>query len=619
MTFFAFIGHTLLFAVIGTYATPSSQFTPSASTGLSAGEAAWLSKRKPNVITGLEAYLTNVAMPGLNVSEYIAAITSNQSNVPVIGLTFSGGGNRAELSGLGLYQALDARYQPAVDAKTGGIVQSLTYLSGLSGGSLATTGLAVNGFPTVSTLISSGNLNLSVDQTGFPELAGKAKAGFNLTMADILGVFGVYTISKSIQNSPVDPMSWTWSGIQVQPEFSSGSTPMPIHMAVEAIPLGIPGSYSYTGPNGTILLGTNTSTTVYEYNPFEFGSWTGRVKAFADLQYFGSPLYNASPMNSSICVEGYDSAVFVTGSVVTGINYWVAESTTNGTVGQFAKRDMPSKRWTPYPANEDKLEQIKINEGNAGLVNDLPGFEASLGVTAPNTILYGNVTNPFYGWKSNAITGGAELQKQLVLLDGSETGQENPIWPLIQPVRKLDFIVVSDNCGSELSTGWMNATSFRNTYLSAKLAGVPFPVLPSVNTFLNMNYTSKPVFFGCNEPEVPLVLYVADFPYSAYTNLSAFTNEFSGNQLEMITSNALPLISQDNNQLTANWTPCIACGAILRSMQRMNMKLPEVCDGCFENHCWNGKTNNSAPSFLDPTLVLNSTLGFEEWNSTMFY
>ncbi|KAG9011895.1 hypothetical protein FRB94_007331 [Tulasnella sp. JGI-2019a] len=249
---FAFIGHTLLLAAIGTYAIPSSQFTPSgnytpsyvpcpanhsfvrlSSTGLSPGETAGLSKRRPNVITGLEAYLTNVAVPGLNVSEYIAAITSNQSNVPVIGLTFSGGGNRAELSGLGLYQALDARYQHAIDAKTGGIVQSLTYLSGLSGGCLAMIGLAVNGFPTVSTLISSGNLNLSVDQTGFPELAGKAKAGFNLTMADILGVFGVYTISKSVQNSSIDPMSWTWSGIQVQPEFSSGLTPMPINVTTQ--------------------------------------------------------------------------------------------------------------------------------------------------------------------------------------------------------------------------------------------------------------------------------------------------------------------------------------------------------------------------------------------------
>lgn len=30
-------------------------------------------------------------------------------------------------------------------------------------------------------------------------------------------------------------------------------------------------------------------------------------------------------------------------------------------------------------------------------------------------------------------------------------GQESPIWPLIQPARKMDFLLVSDSCGSELS------------------------------------------------------------------------------------------------------------------------------------------------------------------------
>ncbi|KAG8983368.1 hypothetical protein FRB94_005751 [Tulasnella sp. JGI-2019a] len=87
----------------------------------------------------------------------------------------------------------------------------------------------------------------------------------------------------------------------------------------------------------------------------------------------------------------------------------------------------------------------------------------------------------------------------------------------------------------------------------------------------------------------------------------------------MITSNALPLISQDNNRLAANWTYYIACGVVLRGMQRMDMKLPKICDSFFGNHCGNGQTNNSAPPFLDPMLVLNSTLGFEEWNATVFY
>jgi hypothetical protein len=33
----------------------------------------------------------------------------------------------------------------------------------------------------------------------------------------------------------------------------------------------------------------------------------------------------------------------------------------------------------------------------------------------------------------------------------SDSGQESPIWPLIQPVRKMDFLLVSDSSGVELS------------------------------------------------------------------------------------------------------------------------------------------------------------------------
>lgn len=42
----------------------------------------------------------------------------------------------------------------------------------------------------------------------------------------------------------------------------------------------------------------------------------------------------------------------------------------------------------------------------------------------------------------------------MLLQDGSETGQINPIWPLIQTERRPDFLVVSDNSGTELSSGW---------------------------------------------------------------------------------------------------------------------------------------------------------------------
>lgn len=73
-----------------------------------------------------------------------------------------------------------------------------------------------------------------------------------------------------------------------------------------------------------------------------------------------------------------------------------------------------------------------------------------------------------------------------MLVDGSEVGQENPIVPLIQPARNLDFIIVSDNSGSELSSGWMNGSNFINTAEWAKGNKLPFPKIPDVNTMLNV-------------------------------------------------------------------------------------------------------------------------------------
>lgn len=73
------------------------------------------------------------------MQDYIRQL--NSSNVPIVGLSVSGGGTQSGIGGLGVWQAYDARYQPAVDARTGGLVQILSYLTGLSGGGAVTVAL----------------------------------------------------------------------------------------------------------------------------------------------------------------------------------------------------------------------------------------------------------------------------------------------------------------------------------------------------------------------------------------------------------------------------------------------------------------------------------------------
>ena len=274
----------LLVLALSARSTPTSPFTKSSSyspsislcpenvpfvrpatDGLGQGERDWLKKRQSKVVAGLETYLHTVDILGLDIDDFIAAIKQNASDIPVIGLTLSGGGNRAELSGLGMYQALDGRYAPAVDAKTGGLLQAMTFISArefmldvrcgaidgvnqisVSGGTLGLSGLAVNGFPPLSDLIGNGNLNFTTNTSVFAEVPGKVEQGFPLksvlasnpwnassdfnpahSVADIFGLSSLSNVLK-VNGSGVDPLAWTFSGLQLEPSFFEGSSPMPV-------------------------------------------------------------------------------------------------------------------------------------------------------------------------------------------------------------------------------------------------------------------------------------------------------------------------------------------------------------------------------------------------------
>lgn len=130
-------------ATVTSQTTLSGNYTPSvvacpvnhtfirpASDGLSPSESAWRIKRHSNVVPSLEAYLKNVRIPGFDVASYISDLGHYIEYAPVTALTLSGGGNRAELSGLGMYQALDSRHPASWAAKTGGLLQTMTYISG---------------------------------------------------------------------------------------------------------------------------------------------------------------------------------------------------------------------------------------------------------------------------------------------------------------------------------------------------------------------------------------------------------------------------------------------------------------------------------------------------------
>lgn len=194
--------------------TPSGNYTPSfvqcpanhtfvrpASDGVSLGEAEWLKARRKATVPALTSYLLRHVIAGFDHMTYVKALEKDDTKAPTLALSFSGGGTRAELSDLGLYRAIDGRVDESVAAGTGGLLQAMTYVAGreycssclslvwsdncappaVSGGSLASGGLGITGFPTVTELIETGRLNVSHNTAALAGLAGKREMGYPLT------------------------------------------------------------------------------------------------------------------------------------------------------------------------------------------------------------------------------------------------------------------------------------------------------------------------------------------------------------------------------------------------------------------------------------------------------
>lgn len=99
--------------------------------------------------------LTRLNITGFDAGAYIDNNSDDVSRLPNIGIAFSGGGYRAMLTGAGPLAAFDSRTTGATGAgQLGGLLQSSTYIAGLSGGGWLVGSMYVNNFTTIENIIS---------------------------------------------------------------------------------------------------------------------------------------------------------------------------------------------------------------------------------------------------------------------------------------------------------------------------------------------------------------------------------------------------------------------------------------------------------------------------------
>lgn len=132
---------------------PASRPTVRAATGLSKNESSWLDTRREKTLPAMRDFFGHVSIPDFDAAGYLDRVSSNSSNVPNIGIAVSGGGYRAMLNSAGAAKAFDSRTENSTSqGHLGGLLQSATYFSGLSGGGWLLGSIFINNFTSISDL-----------------------------------------------------------------------------------------------------------------------------------------------------------------------------------------------------------------------------------------------------------------------------------------------------------------------------------------------------------------------------------------------------------------------------------------------------------------------------------
>lgn len=187
---------------------------------LSPGEVDYVTKRTADVLPqAWHTYLANVEAytsgHSITLPSYVSSILggSKEAFGMKMGIATSGGGYRAAIFGAGVLNAFDGRNRTSAQSGVGGLLQSATYLSGLSGGSWLVSSLSQANFPPLAEVVFGSlatNSTAEADVFGgwqtnidllqvssdtsvetqyvellLQELGGKYKAGFPVTITDI--------------------------------------------------------------------------------------------------------------------------------------------------------------------------------------------------------------------------------------------------------------------------------------------------------------------------------------------------------------------------------------------------------------------------------------------------
>ncbi|KAJ9294824.1 hypothetical protein DTO271G3_6386 [Paecilomyces variotii] len=501
-------------------------------TGLSDDESSFRTERKQVADEALKAWLSRT-------------IREVSLNVFQLALATSGGGYRSHLVGAGVVQGLDERDS---NVSTSGLFQALTYHSALPGGSWLLSSLAGNNYPTITALKEDLWQQAFQDSLFIPDnlLVAEAYASIvnDITAKQLAGFFPTLTdpwgrlLSYQLLEGSDGGVSTTFSSVASLSNFTSYAVPYPIILAL--------GVKTFDGQCSPDL-----NATIYELTPYEFGSWDSDVSAFTRTEYLGTSLSDGQPVEAGLCIANYDNLGYVLGTSST-LFFELCTS-------------------VPTPSNS-----------TSHLIQDLAEIIVQLHALTTRDE-YAVYPNPFYNYNSSSSVPNPNdqiwAQTELTLVDGGENSQSNPIWPMLQPARGVDVLLVNDN-SADTSNNWPNGSEILTTYtqsLTHNLTRMPF--IPSVETFLSEGLNTRATFFGCNDTDKLTIVYLPNAEFTYASNTSSLQLQYSAAETDAMIANGLAVADQGGD---AGWATCLGCGIMMKTGDA----LPSDCTACFAKYCY---------------------------------
>ncbi|GMF99259.1 unnamed protein product [[Candida] boidinii] len=461
------------------------------------------------------------------------------------------------------------------------ILPAVSYISGLSGGSWFLSTLAFNNWTSVQDIINTrgqkdavwdlkdsiANPNGAFFFLGdwikvFKETYDKKSAGFNTSITDLWSrALSRHMFSKSSNYG----VSMLFSDIRDYPVFKNHEMPFPLVVAVGRAP-------------GTVI--DSSTSTVFEFGPFELGSWDPSLRSFVDLKYIGTDLTGGFPThNNGTCIAGLDNVSYVFGTSSSLFNLMATGA----------------KSMLNFTKLLEKLTQPILD----ATANHLSKRNKDIADYQPN---------PFYKTKWADSSLSIVNNRFLHLVDGGEDSQNIPLNPLIQKKRGMDVILAYDN-SMDSADHWPNGYSIYQTYkrqFSNQGKGTVFPKIPNHKTFEALGLNKIPTFFGCYAKDLtdlmtevgddelpPLVIYIPNSYHSYPSNTSTLKMSYTTDEMLGIFKNGFEVSTRKNLTLDDEWRACVGCAILQRSKERLGKDIGEQCQRCFDKYCWDGTTITS--------------------------